>query len=86
MSPTLTPGAVPPRLSKRPLDLDAGLRRLGHGSFRPGQREAVETLLRERRLLLVAPTGGGKSLVYQLPALVQAGATTDRQPRHGRRG
>jgi ATP-dependent DNA helicase RecQ len=54
-------------------DLAAGLRQLGHADFRAGQREAVETLLRERRLLLVAPTGGGKSLVYQLPALVLPG-------------
>jgi ATP-dependent DNA helicase RecQ len=50
------------------LDLDAGLKRLGYASFRPGQREAIETLLAVGRLLLVAPTGGGKSLIYQLPA------------------
>src|SRR5690606_34989447 len=56
-----------------PLDLDAGLARLGFASFRPGQREAVETLLRVGRLLLVAPTGGGKSLVYQLPACLLPG-------------
>jgi ATP-dependent DNA helicase RecQ len=56
-------------------DLDAALRRLGHDSFRPGQREAVETLLQVGRCLLVAPTGGGKSLVYQLPALVLPGTT-----------
>jgi len=53
--------------------LEAGLRRLGHDTFRPGQREAVETLLSDRRLLLVAPTGGGKSLVYQLPSLTLPG-------------
>jgi ATP-dependent DNA helicase RecQ len=57
------------------LDLDAGLRRLGYEAFRPGQREAVETLLAAGRLLLVAPTGGGKSLVYQLPALLLPGTT-----------
>ena len=50
------------------IDLDAGLSRLGFRDFRPGQREAVETLLDVGRLLLVAPTGGGKSLIYQLPA------------------
>jgi ATP-dependent DNA helicase RecQ len=61
---------VPPAAS-----LDAGLERLGHASFRPGQREAIETLLRAGRLLLVAPTGGGKSLVYQLPACVLPGTT-----------
>ena len=44
------------------LELQAALRQLGHESFRPGQREAIEGLLEEQRLLLVAPTGGGKSL------------------------
>jgi ATP-dependent DNA helicase RecQ len=52
------------------VDLDAGLNLLGFDSFRPGQREAVETLLSDGRLLLVAPTGGGKSLTYQLPAAI----------------
>jgi ATP-dependent DNA helicase RecQ len=58
-----------------PPDIDAGLRRLGYQSFRPGQREAVETLLSAGRLLLVAPTGGGKSLSYQLPAVLLPGTT-----------
>ena len=51
--------------------------RLGYATFRPGQRESIETLLSVGRLLLVAPTGGGKSLTYQLPASVlpAAGAT-----------
>jgi ATP-dependent DNA helicase RecQ len=57
------------------LDLDGGLRRLGYDAFRPGQREAIETLLEEGRLLLVAPTGGGKSLTYQLPAVLLPGTT-----------
>jgi len=57
------------------LDLDAGLSRLGYVAFRPGQREAVEILLAQGRLLLVAPTGGGKSLIYQLPALLLGGTT-----------
>jgi ATP-dependent DNA helicase RecQ len=57
------------------LDLDAGLARLGYDGFRPGQREAIEILLETRRLLLVAPTGGGKSLIYQLPALLLPGTT-----------
>ena len=57
------------------LDLDAGLSRLGYAAFRPGQREAIETLLASGRLLLVAPTGGGKSLIYQLPATALDGTT-----------
>ncbi|ODT03161.1 MAG: recombinase RecQ [Gemmatimonadetes bacterium SCN 70-22] len=56
-------------------DLDAALRALGYDAFRPGQREAIETILTERRLLLVAPTGGGKSLTFQLPATILPGTT-----------
>ncbi len=56
-------------------DLDDALRGLGYEAFRPGQRQAVETLLSAGRLLLVAPTGGGKSLVYQLAARVLPGTT-----------
>jgi len=56
-------------------DLEAALAAFGHSAFRPGQREAMETLLEQRRLLLVAPTGGGKSLIYQLPATVLPGTT-----------
>jgi len=58
-----------------PVDLEGGLRRLGYESFRPGQREAVEILIEGGRLLLVAPTGGGKSLIYQLPAVLLPGTT-----------
>ncbi len=57
------------------LDLDAGLVRFGLEAFRPGQREAIEELLRVGRALLVAPTGGGKSLVYQLPASLLPGTS-----------
>ncbi len=57
------------------LDLDAGLSRLGYAAFRPGQLPAMETLLARGRLLLVAPTGGGKSLIYQLPATLLDGTT-----------
>ena len=57
------------------MDLEAGLRRFGLSSFRPGQREAIDTLLAAGRLLLVAPTGGGKSLTYQLPAALLPGTT-----------
>jgi ATP-dependent DNA helicase RecQ len=57
------------------IDLDKGLSRLGYERFRPGQREAIETLLAAGRLLLVAPTGGGKSLTYQLPATLLGGTS-----------
>ena len=58
-----------------PPDLDAGLQQLGFADFRPGQREAIEALLDGGRVLLVAPTGGGKSLTYQLPAALLPGTT-----------
>ena len=70
--------AAAPSKAAVPVDdaaLDEALARFGHDAFRPGQREAVETLLSEGRMLLVAPTGGGKSLTYQLPALLLEGTT-----------
>lgn len=49
------------------------LTRFGLESFRPGQREAVQAALEGRDSLVVMPTGGGKSLCYQLPALAAEG-------------
>jgi ATP-dependent DNA helicase RecQ len=49
--------------------LEALRRRWGFASFRPLQREAVDAVLAGRDALLVLPTGGGKSLCYQLPAV-----------------
>jgi ATP-dependent DNA helicase RecQ len=50
-------------------------RHFGFHSFRPHQREIVEALLAGSDVLGVLPTGGGKSLCYQLPAITQPGLT-----------
>jgi RecQ family ATP-dependent DNA helicase len=53
------------------LDLSAALERhFGHPGFRPGQAEAVGAAVAGRDVLLVMPTGAGKSVCYQLPAVM----------------
>jgi len=54
-------------------DPDQLLERFGLHAFRRGQREAVQAALDGRDSLVVMPTGGGKSLCYQLPALADIG-------------
>jgi ATP-dependent DNA helicase RecQ len=54
---------------------DSLLPRFGLSSFRPGQREVIATVLAGKDCLCVMPTGGGKSLCYQLPALALEGLT-----------
>jgi ATP-dependent DNA helicase RecQ len=57
-------------------DLERTLReRFGLERFRPGQREVIEKVIEGRDVLCVMPTGGGKSLCYQLPAVVLPGVT-----------
>ncbi|HXH24292.1 MAG TPA: DEAD/DEAH box helicase, partial [Vicinamibacterales bacterium] len=52
----------------------------GHESFRPGQRDLVETVLDGRDLLAVMPTGSGKSLGFQLPGVLLPGTTLVASP------
>src|SRR5438477_260225 len=61
----------PPASAKRSLDVLAA--RFGFDAFRPGQERIVEALLAGRSALAVFPTGAGKSLCYQLPALLLDG-------------
>jgi ATP-dependent DNA helicase RecQ len=57
-------------------DALAALRQhFGFESFREGQREVISAILEGRDTVVVMPTGGGKSLCYQLPALMKEGAT-----------
>lgn len=51
------------------------LSRFGLKAFRPGQREVIDSVLSGEDCLCVMPTGGGKSLCYQLPAIAGAGLT-----------
>ncbi len=60
----------PPGTSRvHPDDPDALLERFGYSHWRPGQRDVVAAALAGRDTLVVMPTGGGKTLCYQLPAL-----------------
>jgi len=75
--PRLTPvppdGAAPPAdPAAPPPDLASELRRLfGFPSFRPGQADLAQRALEGRSCLAVMPTGSGKSLCYQLPAMLR---------------
>ena len=74
----------PPKLEER----GGGARRralarhFGHQAFRPGQEEIVRAVLAGRDVLAVMPTGSGKSLGYQLPALLLAGLDPRRLAAH----
>ena len=69
--PTRTRGAAATRLAARTVLRE----KFGHQEFRPGQWEPLAALLKGRDALVVMPTGSGKSLLYQLPALLTPGLT-----------
>ncbi|WP_457599683.1 RecQ family ATP-dependent DNA helicase [Hydrogenimonas sp.] len=62
-------------MSDREKMLEVLQRVFGHERFRPLQKEAVEAAVAGKDLLMILPTGGGKSLCYQLPALLKEGVT-----------
>ena len=66
--------------SQRHCPLDAAFMEMlqrvwGFQSLRPSQQAAIESILARRDTLVVMPTGGGKSLCYQAPAVYQGGLT-----------
>src|SRR6476619_5841948 len=56
-------------------DFHAILEQFGYSQFRPGQHEVISALCESGAALAVFPTGGGKSLCYELPALMWPGVT-----------
>ena len=54
----------------------------GHSQFRQGQEALIDAILSGRDVLGIMPTGGGKSLCYQIPALVFDGRHPGHLPPH----
>src|SRR5436305_10898353 len=52
----------------------------GYGGFRPGQEAIIRSVLSGRPTIAILPTGSGKSLCYQLPALLFEGTTVVASP------
>ena len=62
-------------MSNKTLDPEKWLGNFGLTGFRPGQRNVIETILSGQDTLCIMPTGGGKSLCFQLPTIARDGVT-----------
>ncbi len=60
-------------MDSTPRDYSTYLKRFGLTAFRPGQQQVVDAVYENRDCLCIMPTGGGKSLCYQLPAIAREG-------------
>lgn len=62
--------------AKKFMDKYEALKRcFGYNTFRPGQEEIIDALIEGKDVLAIMPTGSGKSLCYQIPAIVRDGIT-----------
>lgn len=62
-------------MNQQYLSMDQALQHFGLSSFRPGQREVIQAITAGDDCLCVMPTGGGKSLCFQMPSLIRPGLT-----------
>ena len=69
----VTPGVPPPATPVRPSALQVLRSVFGYDSFRGQQQAIIQQVIDGRDVLVLMPTGGGKSLCYQVPALVKQG-------------